>query len=66
MVGALRFDGPFEFGLVGVLASVAVPLAQSEVSILAVATYDTDYVLVEETQLSPAIQVLREWGHEVR
>jgi hypothetical protein len=63
---ALRFDGPFEFGLVGVLASVAVPLAQSEVSILAVATYDTDYVLVEETQLSPAIQVLREWGHEVR
>ncbi len=39
---ALRFDGPFEFGLVGVLASVAVPLAQSEVSILAIATCDTD------------------------
>jgi hypothetical protein len=42
VAGALRFDGPFEFGLVGVLASVAVPLAQSEASILAVATYDGD------------------------
>jgi hypothetical protein len=63
---ALRFDGPFEFGLAGVLASVAVPLAQSEVSILAIATYDTDYVLVEESQLPVATRVLREWGHEVR
>jgi uncharacterized protein len=63
---ALRFDGPFEFGLVGVLASVAVPLAQSEVSILAVTTYDTDYVLVEESQLPVATRALREWGHEVR
>ena len=63
---ALRFDGPFEFGLVGVLASVAVPLAQSEVSILAIATYDTDYVLVEGSQLDLATQVLRGRGHEVR
>ena len=63
---ALRFDGPFEFGLVGVLASVAVALAHSEVSILAIATYDTDYVLVEESQLLLATQVLRERGHEVR
>ena len=63
---ALRFDGPFEFGLVGVLASVAVPLAESEVSILAMATYDTDYVLVAESQLDLATQVLRERGHEVR
>ncbi len=63
---ALRFDGSFEFGLVGVLASVAVPLAESEVSILAIATYDTDYVLVEESQLDLATQALRERGHEVR
>jgi len=62
----LRFDGPFEFGLVGVLASVAVPLAESEISILAMATYDTDYVLVDESQLDLATQVLRERGHEVR
>ena len=63
---AFKFEGPFELGLVGVLASVAVPLAQSEVSILAIATYDTDYVLVKEEQLDPAIAALRERGHEVR
>jgi uncharacterized protein len=62
---ALRFEGPFEFGQVGVLASVAVPLAESEVSILAIATYDTDYVLVQESQLDLAARALRERGHEV-
>jgi uncharacterized protein len=62
---ALRFEGPFEFGLVGVLSSVAEPLAQSEVSILAIATYDTDYVLVQESQLDVAVRTLRERGHEV-
>lgn len=63
---AFKLEGPFEFGLVGVLASVAVPLAEGEISILAIATYDTDYVLVAETQLDLAMSALRERGHEVR
>jgi uncharacterized protein len=63
---ALEVEGPLEFGLTGVLASVAVPLAESEVGILAIATYETDYVLVQESQLELAAQTLRERGHEVR
>ena len=63
---ALKLEGPFGFGLTGVLASVAAPLARCEVGILAIATYDTDYVLVKEEQLGPAIAALRESGHEVR
>jgi hypothetical protein len=63
---ALKLEGAFDFGLVGLLASVAVPLANSEVGILAIATYDTDYVLVAETQLDLATAALRERGHEVR
>jgi uncharacterized protein len=63
---ALKLEGPFDFGLVGVLASVAVPLAESGVGILAIATYDTDYVLVEESQLGLAVSALRGRGHEVR
>jgi hypothetical protein len=63
---ALKLEGPFGFELTGVLASVAAPLARCEVSILAIATYDTDYVLVKEEQLDPAIAALRERGHEVR
>jgi hypothetical protein len=63
---ALELEGPLEFGLTGVLASVVVPLAESEVGILAIATYETDYVLVQESQLDLAAQALRERGHEVR
>ena len=63
---ALKLQGPFDFELTGVLASVAAPLARCEVGILAIATYDTDYVLVKEEQLDPAIAALRERGHEVR
>ncbi len=63
---ALKLRGPFGFELTGVLASVAAPLARCEIGILAIATYDTDYVLVKEDQLDAAIAALRERGHEVR
>ena len=63
---AFRVEGLLDFGLVGVLASVAAPLAESEVGILAIATYDTDYVLVQGSQLDLAVTALRERGHEVR
>ena len=63
---AFKLEGAFDFGLVGVLSSVAAPLAESEVGILAIATYDTDYVLVQESQLDLALAALRERGHEVR
>jgi hypothetical protein len=62
----LKLEGPLDFGLVGVLASVAAPLAESGVGVLAIATYDTDYVLVKEEQLDLATAALRERGHEVR
>ena len=47
----LRFEGPFAFDAVGVLASVAGPLAEAGVSILAIGTFDTDYVLVKEADI---------------
>ncbi len=62
----LKLEGPFELGMIGVLASLATPLAESEVSVLAIATYDTDYVLVRESQLDLATEALRERGHEIR
>ncbi len=62
---ALKLDGPFEFSEVGVLASVAAPLAEARVGIFVVSTFDTDYVLVKEEQLQPAVAALRGRGHEV-
>ncbi len=58
-------EGPFDFNLVGVLASVLDPLAYAAISILAVGTYDTDYVLVREGHLERAVAVLLTAGHAV-
>jgi hypothetical protein len=62
---ALELRGPFEHTLVGILVEVATPLAHAGVSIMPMATYDTDYVLVRAPQLALAIATLREAGHAV-
>jgi hypothetical protein len=61
----LRVAGPLDLSLTGVLASIAGPLAAAGVSLFAVSTYDTDYVLVREQSLARAIERLRAAGHEV-
>lgn len=58
-------EGPLDFSLVGILASVVEPLAEAGISIFAVSTFDTDYVLVKEEQLESAATALRGWGHEI-
>jgi hypothetical protein len=51
---------------VGILVAILNPLAEAGISIFAVSTYDTDYVLVREPELAPALAVLRAAGHSVR
>lgn len=62
----LQIEGTLAFTLIGVLASVAEPLAKAEISIFAVSTYDTDYLLVSEKDLHRATQALDAAGHIVR
>jgi hypothetical protein len=62
---ALQVAGPLDFALTGVLAAIAVPLAAADISIFAVSTYDTDYVLVREAALPAAAEALRRAGHDV-
>jgi enamine deaminase RidA (YjgF/YER057c/UK114 family) len=56
---ALMVPGPIPFEQTGVLASLATPLAAAGISIFAIATYDTDYVLVRERDLDRALEALR-------
>lgn len=60
---ALKVQGPLDFGLTGILASLAIPLAIAEVSIFALSTFDTDYVLVKQERLDIALMALRRVGH---
>lgn len=62
---ALQVAGPLDFSLTGVLASLAGPLAAAGVSLFAVSTFDTDYVLVKEVQLAAAVRALEGAGHAV-
>jgi hypothetical protein len=63
---ALRVIGPLEFSQVGVLESLAEPLARSAISIFALSTYDTDYLLVPGKDLDAALSALSHAGHEIR
>ncbi len=63
---AMKVKGPLDFSLTGILSSLATPLAQEGVSVFAISTYDTDYLLVKEKDLERAIGVLVNRGHRVR
>jgi hypothetical protein len=62
---ALRVSGRLPHHLVGILASIAGPLAAARISIFAISTHDTDYVLVKATDLDAAVQTLERAGHRV-
>jgi len=62
---ALAVRGPLDFSLPGIIAGLAAPLAAAGIAILAVATYDTDLLLVDEAEFQRAVGSLREAGHEV-
>lgn len=61
----LKLRGPFNFTETGILSSVLDPLAFSGISILALSTFDTDYVLVKATELEAAIRTLRHADHTI-
>jgi hypothetical protein len=61
-----RVEGPLDFALTGVLASIAAPLAEAKISVFAIATFDTDYVLVRAADLDRAIEALERAGHRVQ
>jgi hypothetical protein len=55
---AFEIQGPIDFALTGVLASVLEPLAAAGLSIFALSTYDTDWILVRSEKLATALSVL--------
>jgi hypothetical protein len=59
----IRFAGPMPLDQTGILASVTSPLAAARVSVFAVATYDTDYVLIPSAQRAAAMAALEAAGH---
>jgi hypothetical protein len=61
----LALVGPFPFNMVGILLSVLAPLAEAQVGVFAMSTYDTDYVLVKDADLARALEALAVAGHTI-
>ena len=61
----LMVKGPLPFNLVGIIAGLSVTLADAGVSIFALSTYDTDYIMVKQTDLERALATLRRAGYPV-
>jgi hypothetical protein len=62
---ALQVAGPLDFALVGILAGISSVLAMEKISIFALSTYDTDYILLKQDRLAEAILALRKSGYAV-
>ncbi|MEO6928481.1 MAG: ACT domain-containing protein [Casimicrobiaceae bacterium] len=60
-----RVAGPMPLDQSGILASVTSPLAAARVSVFAMATYDTDYILIPAAQHAIAVRALEAAGHSV-
>lgn len=60
----IKVLGPLDFSLTGILSSIIEPLAQEKISIFAVSTFDTDYLLVKQDQIQNSIRCLKRAGFE--
>lgn len=62
----VKVHGTFDFSVAGVNASLALPLADADISVLSIATYSTQYWLVKEEHIERALQVLVQAGHQLQ
>ena len=63
--GLLEVEGPLPLTLIGILAGLTVPLREAGLSVFAVATHDTDWLLIRDSELSAALEALTGAGHRI-
>ena len=63
---AFRIKGQMDFSLIGILSGIATVLAGKAISIFALSTFNTDYILVQKEDFSKAIEVLQKAGYSIQ
>ena len=61
-----RVEGALDFSLIGILSDLITVLARNGISVFAVSTYNTDYVLVKQENFEKALRVLCEAGYRIQ
>ena len=62
---ALRFEGTLEFSLIGILAHISKVLADGEIGVFAISTFNTDYILTRSECFERAVGLLRAAGFDI-
>lgn len=62
---AFRIQGTLDFSLIGILSKISRILADHEIGIFAISTFNTDYVLTKKENFEKAITALSDAGYEV-
>lgn len=62
---AFRIEGVLDFSLIGILSKISSVLADRNIGIFVVSTFNTDYILVKDENLLTAINALRDNGYDV-
>ena len=60
-----RIEGVLDFSLIGILSKLSTILAENNIGIFAVSTYNTDYILVKDESFDRAMDVLAAAGYEI-
>ena len=59
---AFRIQGELDFSLIGILSKISGILAENQIGIFAVSTYNTDYILVKDENYERAMKALEDAG----
>lgn len=62
---AFRIQGVLDFSLIGILSKISSILADNEIGIFAISTFNTDYILVKKENYERALRVLADAGYTV-
>ena len=62
---AFRIQGELDFSLIGILSRISSILAENNIGIFAVSTYNMDYILTKDDNFDKAIEALKSKGYEV-
>lgn len=60
---AIKIDGVLDFSLIGILSKISTVLANNNIGIFVVSTYNTDYILVNTLKIDKVIECLKENGY---
>ncbi len=62
---AFRIEGTLDFSLIGILSRISAILAENNIGIFAISTYNTDYILTKEENFNHALEVLQQKNYKI-